>query len=622
MKIKTLTLTDFRAFPGPAPVPFELAGKNLLVYGENGAGKSSIFYALREFFAFKTSKPLLGYKNVFSGEPDSNCSVAVDFMDGTPPVKWSTTQHPCSRLVSRGDPRVKDAALRRACLDYRSVLDTNYLHGDNEINLFPIAVSQLVHDFPVTVAGGGSRTVGELWQDVKSAKPSTHYSTSFIRVNEACVNFNAGFNQALTALYPPFTTLLGELLGTDVAISPFLFPGVTYASSHFQRDRKFNGQELKLEIQFKGHQPDRPQNFLNEARLSALGLAIYLAGRLAFTPSASSPSLKLLVLDDVLIGLDHSNRLPVLDVLKKNFSDWQVVLLTHDRVWFEMAKMYLDTNNHWKSIELFESVSAAGYISPIVKDKRDENAVEGFLTRAREHLTNHDLNAAANYARSAFEWVLKSFCQRHKVQVAYKLDSKHMNTEDLLKACEGWADGSSTRKCFCGVFNRIRMFRGVVLNPFSHSAPVSLARSEVLGAIDAVKLLHDVLDPKNTPTQAPLESASTLLTQPTQAPELTLAAVGYLRAAFTSSLHAYSERMRIEFPYSSKSLSNKKMWDKAKINLTHPIAPSIITKIEPHRSLLIDDLTDAVISGINFAAAKAALTAIEITGNPGKTILD
>ena len=31
MKINTLSLTDFRAFPGPAPATFELGGKNLLV---------------------------------------------------------------------------------------------------------------------------------------------------------------------------------------------------------------------------------------------------------------------------------------------------------------------------------------------------------------------------------------------------------------------------------------------------------------------------------------------------------------------------------------------------------------------------------------------------------------
>ena len=51
MKIKTLSLTDFRAFSGASPTTFELDGKNLLLYGENGSGKSSLFHALRGVFS-------------------------------------------------------------------------------------------------------------------------------------------------------------------------------------------------------------------------------------------------------------------------------------------------------------------------------------------------------------------------------------------------------------------------------------------------------------------------------------------------------------------------------------------------------------------------------------------
>ena len=57
---------------------------------------------------------------------------------------------------------------------------------------------------------------------------------------------------------------------------------------------------------------DRPQTFLNEARLSALALAIYLAGRQVCADTLQADTPRLMVLDDVLIGLDQSNRLPVL----------------------------------------------------------------------------------------------------------------------------------------------------------------------------------------------------------------------------------------------------------------------------------------------------------------------
>ena len=88
LRIKRLTLTDFRAFPGPAPAHFDLDGKNLLVYGENGAGKSSVFHALSDFFSLKRSRHLRVYKNAFSGEPETSCAVEVEFNDGASSAKW------------------------------------------------------------------------------------------------------------------------------------------------------------------------------------------------------------------------------------------------------------------------------------------------------------------------------------------------------------------------------------------------------------------------------------------------------------------------------------------------------------------------------------------------------
>src|SRR5580692_5392216 len=65
MKLAKITLKDFRGFSHEDT--FDLAGgKNLLLYGENGSGKSSLYRALVEFFNRETSaKPFLIYRNVF-----------------------------------------------------------------------------------------------------------------------------------------------------------------------------------------------------------------------------------------------------------------------------------------------------------------------------------------------------------------------------------------------------------------------------------------------------------------------------------------------------------------------------------------------------------------------------
>lgn len=50
MKITRVTLQNFRAFRGDVPLDVDLgSGKNLLVFGENGSGKTSLFFALSDF---------------------------------------------------------------------------------------------------------------------------------------------------------------------------------------------------------------------------------------------------------------------------------------------------------------------------------------------------------------------------------------------------------------------------------------------------------------------------------------------------------------------------------------------------------------------------------------------
>ena len=48
MKIQTIEITNYKAFLGTHKINF--GGKNVFIYGENGSGKSSLYYALKDFF--------------------------------------------------------------------------------------------------------------------------------------------------------------------------------------------------------------------------------------------------------------------------------------------------------------------------------------------------------------------------------------------------------------------------------------------------------------------------------------------------------------------------------------------------------------------------------------------
>src|SRR5690606_27326487 len=84
-----------------------------------------------------------------------------------------------------------------------------------------------------------------------------------------------------------------------------------------------NGQELGNEY----------KDFLNEARLSSFAVCLYLASLKLFPTQIDY---KLIYLDDIFIGLDTSNRIPIINILKKDFQDYQIFISTYDKNFFEV----------------------------------------------------------------------------------------------------------------------------------------------------------------------------------------------------------------------------------------------------------------------------------------------
>jgi energy-coupling factor transporter ATP-binding protein EcfA2 len=519
LRVKTLTLTDFRAFPGPAPQAIEFSGKNLLVYGENGAGKSSIFHALRAVFSAAPQRKrgsLADYKNKFS-TPGVGCArvdVAFDgmselaswtlglslpgvhLMPDASPIKADAAveRHPFHVMREPNRTAFRRATARAACLDYRALLDTNYRHGNEEINLFSVAVNHLLRDYDYTPPGGQPTTIGSLWDKVDGADKTTavganptSHRPSFVK---DCENLNEAIASALIPLQPLVNALLSDLGHSDLQVVNLAYGYVGPKAARLKRERGLMGGTLVPNVRYRGHEPARPQDFLNEARLSALALSIYFAGRLTCTPAVASDVLKLLVLDDVLIGLDHANRLPVLDLLQKHFATWQIVLLTHDRGWFDMARGWLD-KDAWHCVEIFEGDGSATAPIPIVRRTANYPAKQ-YLAHAKQLLADHYVEASANYARQAFEAALRGGCQHSRIPVAFQQNTKDVKAEVLLQAVEDWAKLKPSRDAtFEPVLKRLRLLRNIVLNPYSHPLAPNIPTTEVQGAIAEVEKLID-----------------------------------------------------------------------------------------------------------------------------------
>ena len=58
-------------------------------------------------------------------------------------------------------------------------------------------------------------------------------------------------------------------------------------------------------------------------------MAVYFASIIRMYEIADGKALKILVLDDILVGLDMGNRLNLIKVLEEYFSDFQIFMLTY-----------------------------------------------------------------------------------------------------------------------------------------------------------------------------------------------------------------------------------------------------------------------------------------------------
>jgi hypothetical protein len=374
MKLAKIEIKDFRGFPSPETYTFDLAGgKNLLLFGENGSGKSSLFRALIEFFNLSaTAASFESHRNVFSaglGAPVTDGHVTLEMDDG------SRHAWPCGGQRPLADPvvprttrdQLADAARRAAFLDYRALLRTNFGATDLRSRLFDLAVNAVLPNVPAAPPRQPEKKLVEFWAELLASRPARHSQRQLQRVVLAEATFNQAFRLVLADVESRAAEFLGYFAGADLELRLSL-PGVRYdGTPTASRDRDFVDGVLDFEVRLHGVALPDWNEFLNEARLSAMAISMYLAGAVlsnpAPPPGAASP-LRLLVLDDVLIGLDLTNRLPVLKILKERFTDSQILLLTHDRVWFEMAQLALDNPDRWTMCELFTGAARAGVYTP------------------------------------------------------------------------------------------------------------------------------------------------------------------------------------------------------------------------------------------------------------------
>lgn len=171
---------------------------------------------------------------------------------------------------------------------------------------------------------------------------------------------------------------------------------------------------VEFQYTFHGKPTQPPRKYLSESHLNSLGVVLFLANARIFNKHA-----KFLVLDDIVTSFDTSHRRRLLRLLRDEFSDWQIIILTHENIWFDIIKREMGQHG-W----IFHEVSSDG---------ANGISLENSPTTLKEIIEQKkDKEDVTNDLRKLLELVLKNICQALEVKVAFRfndINEKRMSDE-------------------------------------------------------------------------------------------------------------------------------------------------------------------------------------------------
>lgn len=160
--------------------------------------------------------------------------------------------------------------------------------------------------------------------------------------------------------------------------------------------RTDNFKEAILHAANLGDDSDR-----NEAKLTQFALSVRFAASLV---NLHESDLKLLVLDDLLVSLDMSNRMKVVEILlSETFANYQKIILTHELGFFrEFGRKLGAGHPEWCFLRL------EGNAATKIEAKREKTDIQ----KAEDYLHGHNLDEAALSLRKACEDTAQRYLNR------------------------------------------------------------------------------------------------------------------------------------------------------------------------------------------------------------------
>jgi hypothetical protein len=436
-RIDTLHIQNFKFFQKQKPI--KLGGNHLLLYGENGSGKSSVYWSLYTLFEASLKSNNNDIKKYFSktikdgndclvnihaqetvlGSDDYESFIELITDDPVPKRFIISKSDEDIETVKNEDNQAKYINYASDFINYRLLLSFSSFQHSDPIDLYWMFVENIFKYYkfaPLNITREGNPISYvdpyEIWKQIEigpdeflvtneeelDAYKATQAYTDFEQTIE---DFNNRLDELIALINlrgPEYLEKLGYDFSYMLSVEPL----------SYELKAKEDGYELKP-FKIKVRIPEyegvtdavkKPHSFLNEAKLSAIAISLRLA---ILRNKLDEDCLKFIVLDDLLISLDMSNREKVLEVLlsAEFSSNYQLLILSHDFSFFQLCKRKIAdaAQTNWKYYELYvDDINKLPVLLPS----------ESSYAKACSHLKNFDYPAAGNYFRKATEEIFEN----------------------------------------------------------------------------------------------------------------------------------------------------------------------------------------------------------------------
>ena len=460
--ISKIKIRNFKGFPNEESV-IDFEDKNVLLYGENGSGKSSIYWALYTLLQASTKSPSDIAKYFTPNNPENlinlhfiknhpsfavnaageieqpqsigqNSYVEVYFDDGRM-EKLDVSGLSGTVLLGNRDLAFTENLNRHSDFIANRLLINFYNYRNSkEINLWQVFVRD-IFPFLFNSAGSGNRTLSQDLKRINNTKPFKLYSDNTFTLSKS-TNWQNRFNDSIDDFNRDVSYWLGEI---NTNVNDFyqthfesLYNDGLRMSLDYKRPLEFlkgrpqfyqfggndyerwynltdlNEPIISLKIETENSDGtyttiNRPQSYLNEAKLTSIALAIrFSLLHINIRPEFDG---QFLALDDLLISLDMGNRDKVMDIILSEYTDrFKIYLFTHEKSFYDFCLYKIEQHKQkriWSIQEIYEPKEIGD--KPVIINSQFTN-----YDKAKKYFEAKDYVTTSLYLRKEFEKVVKS----------------------------------------------------------------------------------------------------------------------------------------------------------------------------------------------------------------------